>query len=186
MKIYRAIRTDYRTQGFDAHPSMVEFYKKCGMNNHGGMDWAAFTGEPIYWDCNVAGVVDYTETDSAGGLGINVITNNDGVILKHRFWHLQKFYIQAGDKVQPGDLLGWADNTGNSTGSHLHRDVKEMFRDQWGNYQVKYPDNGTYGTIRYDQWFENKFVLEAENIKEGILRKLYIALIKKLLEARKK
>jgi len=188
MKIYRAIKTDYQTQGFEAHPSMVEFYKKYGMTNHGGMDWAAKTGEGVYWDCDLPGIVDYCETDSSGGLGVNVITESEGRVYKHRFWHLKGFVACAGDKVVPGTLLGWADNTGASTGTHLHRDCKEMTKDQWGNYHTKYPDNGTYGTMDFKDIFENKFVLdtpEGKKNNDGLIRKILLMIIERFLKGRK-
>ena len=187
MRIYRAIKTDYKTQGFDAAPCMVEFYKKYGMTAHGGMDWGAFTGEPVSWDCDLPGTVLNTEVDNSGGLGINVITESPEGILKHRFWHLKGFYVNAGDKVEIGDLLGWADNTGASTGTHLHRDIKKMVRLENGSLAVELPGNGTYGTIRYDKWFENKFVLdtpEGKKNNDGLIRKILIMIIERLLKGR--
>ncbi len=49
------------------------------------------------------------------------------------FAHQEAFNIQQGDIVQAGDLLGWSDSTGNSTGPHVHYGVL-----------YKNPDNGNY------------------------------------------
>ena len=153
--IYRAVKTAIITQGFYDNISSV--YKQSGMKCHGGIDIATYTGEPIYFDYSGRGFVLNTEVDSNGGLGINIITDDDNGTMKHRYWHLKKFNCVAGQRVETGDLIGWADNTGISTGPHLHRDIKEMINNN-GVYQIKNPNNGTYGTIDYSNYFKNMFV----------------------------
>jgi murein DD-endopeptidase MepM/ murein hydrolase activator NlpD len=180
--IFRAIKKNLLTQGFNSNPNMVEFYKKYGMSNHGAMDWYADNGDPVYFDCSCKGFVLNTEIDNAGGLGVNVITENDGVILKHRYWHLKGFAVQAGQEVDTGCLLGYADNTGASTGSHLHRDAKEMIRVN-GVLKAKYPNNGTFGTIDFSDKFQNWFVLDVMdnlNAQISILKKV-VELFRKLI-----
>ncbi len=157
MKIYKAINYNCN-QGFDCHPSMIEFYIKCGLKKglHGGYDFGCPEGTPIFFDVDDVdnAYVLNTEIDNAGGLGINIITESKEGTFKHRYWHLSKFGCKAGDKVFKGDLIGWTGNTGRSKGAHLHRDVKEM-ENMGGWYKVKYPDNGTFGTIRIEKWLEN-------------------------------
>ena len=46
------------------------------------------------------------------------IKGEDGVI--HRYAHANSFIVKKGQKVQGGDIIGRAGNTGISTGSHLH------------------------------------------------------------------
>jgi murein DD-endopeptidase MepM/ murein hydrolase activator NlpD len=180
MKIFRAVRINQLNQGFDAKSYMKEFYKKLGMSNHGGYDWYAKTGDPIYWDCDLEGTVLSTSTDSSGGLGIDVITTEEGKYHKHRFWHLKGFACFSGEKLTTGTLMGWADNTGNSTGPHLHRELKVCGKNKLGNYYTLDNNNGTYGTIRYDDIFENRFVLETLS-KPNQIRMILIEIIKKLI-----
>ena len=158
MKICRALNSNIITQGFNSNPEMVEFYKKYGMSNHGGIDFWAKDGEKIYWDGSIRGQVLNTEIDSNGGLGVNIITEEE-VIYKHRFWHLKEFKCQAGQILESGDLIGLQDNTGVSTGTHLHRDVKEMVREN-GVLKIKYPNNGTFGTIDFTPFFTNIFIVD--------------------------
>jgi hypothetical protein len=185
MKIYRALLKNLCSQGYDCNPSMVQFYLSCGLAKgiHGGMDWWAETGDPLYYDCDIDGYILNTEIDGCGGLGVNIITESEEGIFKHRYWHLKDFFVKAGDKISMGECIGWADNTGNSTGSHLHRDVKEMIRNSNGSLSVKYPTNGAFGAIRFDKWFENKFVLDMveSGKKQSYLRKVLEAFLRQLL-----
>lgn len=158
MKIFRVIKTNLSTQGF--YDNKLPIYKQVGMLYHGGWDWLAKDAEPIYFDCSIEGFVLNTEIDKNGGLGVNIITENEDGIFKHRYWHLKNFNVKAGDRVESGDLIGYADNTGYSTATHLHRDAKEMIKTPNGNYQIKDPLNGTFGTIDYSKWFINMFILD--------------------------
>lgn len=187
MKIYRAVKSNLITQKF--YENLLDWYKQFGMTCHGGLDFLAYNGEPIYFDCDVDGFVLNTEIDSSGGLGVNIITESEEGIFKHRYWHLKDFFVKAGDKVKMGECIGWADNTGKTTGSHLHRDTKEMFKDELGTLYVKNQDNGTYGTICFDNekegdknWFINEFVLDVMDPieKESYLRKVLLGFISKL------
>lgn len=179
MKIYKAVKNSVLGQGFDMSPWMKSFYESFKMNNHGGYDFACKTGEPIFYDVDIDGYVLNTEIDSSGGLGVNIITEGDR-IFKHRYWHLKDFFVKAGDKVSVGQCIGWSDNTGASTGAHLHRDIKEMEKVN-GLLKVKNNNNGTFGTIRWDEWFEDKFVLDVVGTQKDYLRVLLLGFIKKIL-----
>jgi murein DD-endopeptidase MepM/ murein hydrolase activator NlpD len=56
--------------------------------------------------------------------------------------HMEKVSVKEGDKVQRGDVLGLADNTGNSSGPHLHFGVRifpNKRGDGWGGYHDPIP-----------------------------------------------
>ena len=183
MKIYKALKGTMLGQGFECHKWMEGFYEGLGMKKglHGGYDWGATNGQVIWYDCDVPGYVLNTETDSCGGLGINIITQDASGIFKHRYWHLKSFLVKAGDKVEMGDAIGLADNTGLSTGTHLHRDMKEMEKNTYGSLSIKNRNNGTFGTIEYKT--EKEFVLDVlprgESIRKQALM-LFNVLMKRL------
>jgi murein DD-endopeptidase MepM/ murein hydrolase activator NlpD len=43
---------------------------------------------------------------------------------KHYFCHLAEIYVKAGQAVKEGDRIGLVGSTGNSTGTHLHYEIR--------------------------------------------------------------
>jgi hypothetical protein len=85
---------------------------------HKGIDLGScsgFTGQPVYAVDN--GTVNPT-FDKACGIGINLATNY-GIFV---YCHLlnRSDIVTPGATVEKGELLGFTDNTGESTGAHLH------------------------------------------------------------------
>jgi murein DD-endopeptidase MepM/ murein hydrolase activator NlpD len=86
---------------------------------HAGIDIAASTGTAVY---------AYSEgTVSAAGFnntyGKYVIINHGGG-LQTVYLHLSSINVDVGDKVATGKRIGNVGNTGYSTGSHLHFEVR--------------------------------------------------------------
>jgi hypothetical protein len=59
-------------------------------------------------------------SDSTCGLGV-VLTANG---VRFIYCHLSQQVVAAGASVEPGELVGYTGNTGNSTGPHLHFGIK--------------------------------------------------------------
>lgn len=60
---------------------------------------------------------------SGSGYGIYVkLTGDDGNTII--YGHLHKAVVSAGQKVVKGQLIGYSDNTGNSSGNHLHFEIR--------------------------------------------------------------
>jgi len=86
---------------------------------HEGYDIAARTGTPVY--ATADGVVSKAET--VPGYGKLVVIDH-GYGYRTYFGHNSKFYVRAGDRVKRGDLIAAVGNTGRSTGSHVHYEVR--------------------------------------------------------------
>ena len=95
---------------------------------HPALDLKAKVGTPIYAPAN--GVVVYAQNKGAYGNFI-LIAHSYG--FKTAYGHLSKFAVESGDFVKKGDLIGYVGNTGRSTGSHLHYEVRYL--DKWINPQ---------------------------------------------------
>ena len=183
MKILRPLRTDCITQKFGENK--LPIYKQMGMLGHNGIDFACWRGEPIYHSANFEGKAK-TEIDMKGGIGVDIISSEkfeDGYYRKLRYWHFQKAAVYDGQIIKMGDLIGWGDNTGMSTGNHLHLGFKRC--DENGEPVDR--NNGYYGARDFSQWFENEFVYEEtlnilklliENLKSKLIELRYGYLVK--------
>ena len=90
-----------------------------GGRKHAGIDLAAPTGTAIV--AAAAGTV--SQAGSAGGYGIVVYVDHaDGV--QTRYAHMSRVTVRAGQKVEAGGRLGDVGSTGDSTGPHLHFEVR--------------------------------------------------------------
>ncbi len=88
-------------------------------SNHTGLDFAAPSGTPIV--SVAAGQV--TETGYDGSYGNKtVITLDDGTEVW--YCHQTSIGVQVGQKVGPGQTIGTVGSTGNSTGPHLHLEIR--------------------------------------------------------------
>ena len=191
MKIFKPFEYTIMSQGFgkeNTHASVMHFYKSYGMLGHNGWDWTAKDGEPIYWDCSSKGIVMDCHIDRNGGWGVRVITSDDNKTgFKHLFWHLKEFKCQAGQTLETGDIIGLADNTGNSTGTHLHRGLKPV-KDTKLGWRNAEPNNGYCGGIDPSQYYEDIFVLDKMKQLEkklSILQQM-VGIVKKLITLMKK
>jgi murein DD-endopeptidase MepM/ murein hydrolase activator NlpD len=85
---------------------------------HTGLDISADHGEPVF--ATAAGTVEAAEPSGAYG---NMVVVSHGFGISTRYAHLSRFAVNAGDRVQRGDLVGFAGATGRATGDHLHYEV---------------------------------------------------------------
>jgi len=109
------------TQAFGCTPYAMEpVDRSCASGHfHSGIDLAAPLGTPVH--ATIGG--DVRVIVSATGYGLHVIVN-DGDGLETLYGHLESVAVHDGDCVDPGDLIGMVGSTGNSTGPHLHFEVR--------------------------------------------------------------
>ena len=86
---------------------------------HTGLDFAAAYGSPI--KAMAGGVVTYVGYDGSYGNKV-VITLDDGTELW--FCHMSETAASSGEEVRAGDVIGYLGDTGNTTGPHLHVEVR--------------------------------------------------------------
>ena len=86
---------------------------------HTGIDFAAPAGTHIYsWR---SGTVTFAGW--SGGYGNFIIVDHgDGFVT--RYAHCSKIAVTKGQTVSQGQVIGYVGTTGNSTGNHLHFEVK--------------------------------------------------------------
>lgn len=156
------------------------FYTAIGMKGHNGQDNSAWNGEPLYFSVEIEGVTWHstgTHIDADGGIGVDVVSDQeveiDGVksYIKFRFWHLKDVTVKEGEAVRLGQLIGHCDNTGASSGSHLHWSLKRCTKEGWSTES----GNGYYGATDFSEKYENVFVLDVLQVKTQALSAIDLA-----------
>jgi hypothetical protein len=87
---------------------------------HHGVDIGVALGDAV-WSCR-DGTVTFAGWDTTG-YGNKVDVQHTGGWWS-RYGHLQYIYVHAGQTVRQGQTLATGDNTGNSTGNHLHLEIR--------------------------------------------------------------
>ncbi|MBQ2896927.1 MAG: peptidoglycan DD-metalloendopeptidase family protein [Clostridia bacterium] len=87
---------------------------------HTGVDWAVSYGTPIY--ASDGGTV--TASGWSGGYG-RMIKINHGNGYETLYAHCSKLVVSTGKKVAKGQLIAYVGSTGNSTGPHLHFEIRK-------------------------------------------------------------
>ena len=136
------------------------------MKGHSGLDVFAKRWQPCY--ASQDGIVEEVVTEEARGLGLGIITHDmypckeTGLDehFKVRYWHFIAMNVEKGDLVKVGDLIGYCDSTGYSSGDHLHFELKPVRKNSKGVWYNILQDNGFFGAIDPTPYMEDIFALE--------------------------
>lgn len=166
LKLYYPVKPFYLTQKF-GETAYLQYYKDNGVvfAGHNGDDMAARHGQPVYAAHDGRA---YYEVDNKQGHGVIVVSTEQfdykdtQAFFKTIYWHMVDSYKEpkyrspiekytdttgAGILVKAGDLLGYANSTGVSTGDHLHFGLKPMSLSYPNDYTNIEQDNGYQGAI---------------------------------------
>lgn len=88
-------------------------------STHTGLDIAAPTGRDI--QVIAAGTVTCASYQGAYGYLVKVDHGNG---LETWYAHTSKMYVKVGQKVEAGEVIAAVGSTGNSTGAHLHLEIR--------------------------------------------------------------
>ncbi len=86
---------------------------------HEGLDIAARTGAPVI--ATADGIVSSVKTESGYG---KMVTIDHGYGYRTLYGHNSKFNVKVGQRVRRGDRIASVGNTGRSTGSHVHYEIR--------------------------------------------------------------
>lgn len=87
---------------------------------HKGLDISARYGTPIY--ASADGTVTFAGTNNGGYGKLVIINHGNGV--ETYYGHCSSILISKGAEVKAGDLIAKVGSTGNSTGNHLHFEIR--------------------------------------------------------------
>lgn len=86
---------------------------------HEGLDFSADAGQPI--KATAAGIVISAEVTPEYG---NMVRISHGSGLETRYAHAAKLLVKEGDRIKKNQVIALVGNTGRSTGSHLHYEIR--------------------------------------------------------------
>ena len=93
---------------------------------HAGTDLGAPTGTPIL----AAAKGQVESANWLGGYGLAVIINHSSA-QQSLYGHMSEIFVQPGQWVEPGTVIGRVGSTGNSTGPHLHFEIRHLTQEGW-------------------------------------------------------
>ncbi|WP_171164815.1 M23 family metallopeptidase [Streptomyces sp. I05A-00742] len=86
---------------------------------HTGQDFAVPTGTPV----RSVGPGTVVASGCGGAFGISMVIRHPGGWYSH-YAHLATPFVAPGHRVRPGEWIGLSGTTGNSTGPHLHFEIR--------------------------------------------------------------
>jgi murein DD-endopeptidase MepM/ murein hydrolase activator NlpD len=93
---------------------------------HSGVDIGAPMGAPVV----AAGSGIIISSGWLGGYGKAVVIQHNGV-QQTLYGHLSEVFVQPGQRIEQGTVIGRVGSTGNSTGPHLHFEARVSTTDGW-------------------------------------------------------
>lgn len=167
LSLYYPVKPNTVNQGFGGNGA---YYQENNINiiGHNGIDFKASHGQPVY--ASHDGIC-YPEIDTTGGNGVVLISDitydydPNPVFMKTIYWHLTQddAVVKTGQHVKAGEMIGYADSTGLSTGDHLHFGLKPVLASSEAPFawETQNPNNGYLGAIDPTPYFNG---LYAEDI----------------------
>lgn len=114
----------YETQGFGWNPHI---YAQFGLKGHNGIDWAAPRGYPIQ-AAHSGRLITNPKDPDGYGIYARVQWEEDGFTYDTVYGHMLKH--NGGDRnVKAGEIIGYVNSTGFSTGDHLHFGIRKKIGD---------------------------------------------------------
>lgn len=125
-----AVRLDQPEEGRTGRSwvAPVETYELSASFGSGGSRWAhRHTGQdfavPVGTPVRSVGTGRVVAVTCGGAFGIQVVVEHPGGYYT-QYAHLSAVAVDQGDRVEPGQRIGQSGSTGNSTGPHLHFEVR--------------------------------------------------------------
>jgi murein DD-endopeptidase MepM/ murein hydrolase activator NlpD len=94
---------------------------------HAGTDLGASLGTPVLAaDAGKVAIADWL-----GGYGLTVVLEHENFTQQTLYGHLSEIFVQPGEWVEQGTVIGRVGSTGNSTGPHLHFETRQLTDQGW-------------------------------------------------------
>lgn len=118
------------TMNWPVYGKISSTYGQRGRHFHHGIDIRAKRGTKVY--AASSGIVEFSGRQN--GYGNIVIVKHNKV--KTAYAHLNRLNVSAGQKVAGNTIIGEVGNTGNSSGPHLHFELRTLSDKSMNPYSV--------------------------------------------------
>ncbi len=127
---------------------------------HKGLDLVGLDDKTIYSTVN--GTVERARFDThpTGGMGLYIRVRQANTNRRYYFGHLSQTFVREGQLVRAGERIAIEGNTGNSTGSHLHYEIRSE------------PSNATFLDVSAISGIPNMIGIYGEVRKEMNIREI--------------
>ena len=121
------LRDFYISQRFGGMPPlqwMADYYRSLGISGHNGIDIVG-PNVPLVYAAHAGTIIEYSPNPSVG-IGLRLLSDplewlGKRVQFKTTYWHLREgSVIRSSGRVEKGEPIARQNNTGFSTGDHLH------------------------------------------------------------------
>jgi len=134
-------------------------YKQFGLNSHNGIDIAFREGCAIIAPCDMK--ITYIQIDPKGYgnavWGEAILSDSKVYRYELCLAHFKEIVCEKGD-IKRGELLGYGDSTGFSTGHHLHLGVREFINGKFNAYNKGWVDPKRFLPHLVWDWNDNKLM----------------------------
>jgi murein DD-endopeptidase MepM/ murein hydrolase activator NlpD len=157
---------DFKLNGVQVYKGDNVYKKLFGWDGHNGWDIAAPRGTPIA-SMSSGYVIEATAKDSGYGIRVSILFEQDGYQWVLVYGHMLSTALpdvpynfnDRRYKVKRGDILGYVDSTGASTGDHLHVSLYQ-YKDG-----VRLNNNNGFGGALDPQKYVKKYFMEILQIE---------------------
>ena len=188
LELFWPLRQSTISQDFGANN--VPLYRELGLLGHNGLDLRAPTKTLIY--ASHDGIVIQISMDKTAGCGVVIRTlqewedrKGNKSYFKTIYWHtLPNIPVRLGQQVSIGDVIAYADNTGYSTGSHLHWGLKAIKQGENEWDWITLNQRNGYGGALSPTWYASTMTAyqlrtSIQTIKELIVKISMLLLLMK-------
>lgn len=150
-------------------------YGQFNMDGHNGIDLACVVGTPIVAPCKMW--TTWVKSDDRG-YGLHVFAesetkeiNGEAYKIEMVFGHFDSIVAKPAKWYEKGELIGYADSTGFSTGSHLHFGVRPYYRLSEGNFKQVFMGNGYAGYSDPEDFIKTHIVWDWRELTDPVIIK---------------